>query len=241
MKFRQYIVKIGNIFFRWRSFWPFIILPVLFFALKSYSYKNYQKSSYTLLCFTISIFGLFIRCMVIGYAPKGTSGRVSKQVAEMLNTKGMYSLIRHPLYLGNFFIFLGMILYTKIWWFIFVSIIIFWFYYGSIIMAEEKFLKDKFGENFLKYKKTIPAIIPEFKKWQKPDLPFSFKNVINKEYQTFFGILVGFTFVDTLIQIFSQKKLTDTFLIKAFIISFLIYLIVIFLKTKTTLLNVEGR
>lgn len=164
MKFKRYMEEMGDVFFKWRSFWPFIILPVLFFALKSSPHEIYQNSSSVILCFLISIFGLLIRCIVVGYAPKGTSGRVSKQVAEILNTKGLYSILRHPLYLGNFFIFLGMVLYTKIWWFIFFSIIIFWFYYYSIILAEEKFLKDKFGEIFLNYKKTTPAIIPKLKK-----------------------------------------------------------------------------
>lgn len=59
-------------------------------------------------------------------------------------------------------------------------------------MAEEKFLKEKFGEKFLKYYQNTPAIIPKFKNWQKPTLPFSFKNVIRREFYTFFGYRVFF-------------------------------------------------
>ncbi|MGB8874133.1 MAG: hypothetical protein WCC75_12145, partial [Desulfobaccales bacterium] len=44
-----------------------------------------------------------------GLPPRGTSGRNTQgQVAETLNTTGIYSLVRNPLYLGNFLIWLGL-------------------------------------------------------------------------------------------------------------------------------------
>jgi len=232
--------KIGRIFFKWRSFFPFILLPFLFLALKEKT-EYYEDISFKILCLSISFAGLVIRCIVGGYAPKGTSGRESTQVAEKLNTKGLYSLIRHPLYFGNFFIFIGMVLLTKTWWFILISVILFFPYYASIIFAEERFLREKFGETFLKYYQTTPAIIPKFKNWQKPELPFSFKNVVNREFQTLFGIIVGFTFIDALSQIFVKKKIINLFWIKQFLIILILYLVLLILKNKTKLLNVEDR
>ncbi len=238
MIFKEYIEKLGKIFFRWRSFWPFILLPFLFIAIKLC--KNYEKGAFSIY-FLISIFGILIRCLVIGYAPQGTSGRGSNLEAETLNTKGLYSVIRHPIYLGNFFIFLGIVLFTKVWWFIIISLILFYFYYTSIIMAEEKFLKEKFGEKFLKYYQNTPAIIPKFKNWQKPTLPFSFKNVMRREFHTFFGLVVGFTFIDFLKQIFINNKLEDLFLIKFFLFNLLIYLMLYILSNKTKIFYVENR
>ncbi len=240
MKIKQNLEKAGDFFFKYRSFCPFILLPILYFALKSSHYKFYKKEIFEFFCFIISLIGVVIRSYVAGYAPKGTSGRVSKQVAEILNTKGIYSLI-NPLYLGNFFIFLGMILYTKIWWFILISIILFWLYYTSIIFAEEKFLKEKFGEIFLNYYKNTPAIIPKFKNWQRPDLSFSFKNVINREFQTLSGTVWGFTLIDFLIQISTHKKYFDFFWMKFFIFCLFIYLIILIIKNKTKLLYVPDR
>lgn len=44
----------------------------------------------------------------IGQVPKGTSGRnTSQQVADTLSTDGVYSVVRHPLYLGNFLMCMG--------------------------------------------------------------------------------------------------------------------------------------
>jgi len=59
----------------------------------------------TYIAIALSMFGFIIRAIAIGTTPKGTSGRNTKegQVAESLNTKGIYSMVRHPLYLGNYF------------------------------------------------------------------------------------------------------------------------------------------
>ncbi|NLL27934.1 MAG: DUF1295 domain-containing protein [Bacteroidales bacterium] len=46
------------------------------------------------------------------FIPKGISGKnTEKQIADFLNTKGMYSIVRHPLYLGDFLMWLGLFIY----------------------------------------------------------------------------------------------------------------------------------
>lgn len=125
--------------------------------------------------------GLFIRCMVIGYAPRRTSGRnTDGQKAETLNTSGIYSIVRHPLYLGNFFIFIGMALFTQVPWFVLIAVLAFCLYYERIMFAEEKFLRGKFGDEYLRWADRRPAFIPSFKHYQKPALRFSFRNVLNR-------------------------------------------------------------
>nr|OCA00957.1 Lipid A methyltransferase [Leptospira interrogans serovar Copenhageni/Icterohaemorrhagiae] len=107
----------GNFLFRWRSYIPGIILvlclgllPFYQFPGNSYTYHLYYQS----FCFTISLLGLSIRSFVIGYAPARTSGRNTKeQVADLVNQEGIYSLIRHPLYVGNFLMYLGAVLFFK--------------------------------------------------------------------------------------------------------------------------------
>jgi len=63
----------------------------------------------------VSILGETIRIFTVGYAPRNTSGRntIAGQIADELNTSGIYSLVRHPLYLGNFFIWLGPVLFVR--------------------------------------------------------------------------------------------------------------------------------
>ena len=74
------------------------------------------------------------------------------------------------------------------------------------MFAEEMFLRDKFGEEYLKWSETTPAFIPGFKKWIPSELPLSWKNVFKREYNGFGNILAGFTLLDLARNYFSQGK-----------------------------------
>lgn len=95
-------------------------------------------------------FGSDIRAIAIGTSNKNTSGRNTKQqVAEALNTKGIYSTMRHPLYVGNYFMWIGIVAYTGNIWFVVLVSLAFWLYYERIMFAEERFLERKFGEDYV--------------------------------------------------------------------------------------------
>jgi protein-S-isoprenylcysteine O-methyltransferase Ste14 len=104
-------VRIGHRLFRWRSYLPLFFVPILLSGLSEF---GYPKDSHTydltweMLFMSVSFFGLLVRCYTIAHVPKRTSGRNTKsQKADSLNITGMYSLMRNPLYFGNFFMFLG--------------------------------------------------------------------------------------------------------------------------------------
>ena len=85
-----------------------------------------------------------------------------------------------------------------------IYILFFTLYYERIIFAEEQFLKNKFGEIYIQWAKNTPAFFPKFKNYQKSDLEFSFKNILKREYNGFFAIiLVMFVFeiIGDLVQI----------------------------------------
>ena len=107
----QSFEKQGNFLFKYRGQFPVLlfILSVPFIYLTDYTLINYKE--YDVFLFTaisISVLGFLVRFYTIGTTPKGTSGRNTKeQVADVLNSSGMYSMVRHPLYLGNYLIWLG--------------------------------------------------------------------------------------------------------------------------------------
>jgi len=83
-----------------------------------------------------------------------------KSKKEKLMTKGPYSLVRHPIYFGEFLGAIGMFLISGVLSFIFY--IIFWpaiTYF--ITFFEEKGLIDKFGKEYRNYKKKVPRFFPD--------------------------------------------------------------------------------
>src|SRR6185312_8121054 len=98
----------GNWLFRWRSYLP--IPFVIFIALALHEFQLPYNSLaiheyWAKFCVVLSFCGLAIRALTVGCAPAFTSGRnTRRQCAQELNTTGMYSIVRHPLYLGNFII-----------------------------------------------------------------------------------------------------------------------------------------
>ncbi|EPG68219.1 lipid A Kdo2 1-phosphate O-methyltransferase [Leptospira wolffii] len=192
--------KQGNFLFRWRSYIPGFILLLCLYSLSNYKFleDSYELNLYYAAgCFFVSLLGLAVRCFVIGYAPARTSGRNTKeQVADVVNQEGIYSLVRHPLYLGNFLLYLGPVLYFRDIPLLLVFALFFGFYYERIMFAEEKFLRDKFGEAYLSWANRIPAFLPKFSGYVRPKLSFSFRNILKREYPSLFGIVVIFVLFD---------------------------------------------
>ncbi|HCE43782.1 MAG TPA: hypothetical protein DET40_09560 [Lentisphaeria bacterium] len=248
MAIREEYERSGGWLFRWRGFLPLLIIPIVFFALQDSQqiekhFGKYTEKLYETCAICISFLGLLIRVIIIGSTPKGTSGRNTKrQKAEELNTKGMYSLVRHPLYVGNFFIFLGVILFIKVWWFVFIGVLLYWLYYERIVFAEEAFLREKFGDAFMKWAETTPMAIPDFCKWESAKLNFSPRNVLKREFSAFFAIIASFTAVRVLESLVIDHRLHIS---KPWIIFFLaglaIYLVFYVIKKFTRILKVEGR
>lgn len=237
--------KRGNWLFKHRSFLPLVlyILATLVLLFTNDFFADYRSLEFSLICLGVSLFGQLIRILTIGYTPKATSGRNTKeQVAEELNTKGIYSIIRHPLYVGNFFMWLGLIIYVGNFWFIIVSSLMFWLYYERIMFAEEAFLRGKFGDAYLKWSKNVTPFLPRFSNFQKTEMEFSFKNVLKREYNGFFAIFVSFAFID-FIQNYIQFNTFTLSLHWLYMLvgSFVIFFILRSLKKYTKVLDVEGR
>lgn len=234
--------RIGNWFFRWRSYLPLLLLVLFLLSLADFSYLTSQKNInrlWELFCLGVSSLGLFIRVMTVGYVPRGTSGRnTKKQVAEVLNTTGMYSMVRHPLYVGNFIMWLGISLFFHLWWFTLLIGLIFWVYYEKIMYAEEEFLKKKFGDQFLIWAEKTPAFIPDFSLWQAPQRQFSVKSALKREYASFFAMITIFTCLRILCSLRIDKTLRlEPMWAGIFFVSLIFYLIVRFLKKKTHVLD----
>lgn len=228
--------KQGAYLFRYRSFLPLLMLPLIILGLMTSFQitKIYILLIYNISCYVISSLGFGIRIFTIGHVPKRTSGRnTKKQTADSLNTTGIYSIVRHPLYLGNFLMWLGIILFVRSFWLIFIFILMFWIYYERIMFTEEEFLIDKFGENYIKWADKTPLFFPNSKLWKKSDLPFSFKKVLKQEYPGLFGLVSCFTLIHFLKNLICRNQffISLSWLI-VFLVTMLFYLVIRLLKKQ---------
>ena len=241
--------KQGNYLFRYRGILPLIILVAgigVFVQgeLKSPEFQDAEmKEIYRFFCLFVCFIGFGIRTYTVGHTPKNTSGRNTHgQLADELNTSGIYSVVRHPLYLGNFFMWLGIAFLTGNMWFTLVFAFLYWVYYERIMFAEEQFLRQKFGAIYLDWAKLTPAFIPSFKNRVKPNIPFSWKKILKKEKNGFFAIfIVFFLFQCTENVIHKIDIISINWLFYATIASGILYLILKVMKRSTKLLDEENR
>lgn len=240
----------GNKLFKYRSNLPLILLavsiPVFIYTHISTNlfdrFISYEL--YELISFGVCFFGLAIRIYTVGHTPKNTSGRntAEGQVADVLNTRGIYSAVRHPLYVGNFFMWLGIAMLVQDVWYIIAFVFIYWVYYERIMFAEEQFLRKKFGEIYVNWSLKTPAFIPSFKNFNNNELTFSWKKVIKKEKNGVAAIFIVFLLFRFLLDyINTGTVITNSWQVYATAASIVLYFILKFVKSKTSLLDEEGR
>jgi len=236
--------------FRYRGVLPLIILLIgglLYVNSKVNSVHNFLDNDqyeiyFEIACLLVSFIGLGIRIYTVGHTPKNTSGRnVTEQVADRLNTTGIYSMVRHPLYLGNFFMWLGPALLTANWWFVVSFCFFYWIYYERIMYAEEQFLRRKFVEQFTSWAQKTPAFIPNLSNFTNSDLDFSWKKVLIKEKNGLAATLIIFFAFDIAGEYLAGTTNYNYFIAILFALSIILFAILKFLQKNTKILHEEGR
>lgn len=253
MSLQESMVKSGHFFFRWRSYVPLLFIAPLILAFEESAQMEYilgdnVEDLFVLFSFIISLIGLGIRCFTVGFIPGRTSGRnTTEQRADFLNTTGMYSIVRNPLYLGNFIIILGVMLSIKVWWLALIFTLAFFIYMERIILAEEDFLHNKFGASYDAWRARTPVIIPKFSQWSAPDMEFSWKTVLKREYPGLLAIGTAFLVTELIVDLWFERESLREWLIEDMVwpIGYAIILIICLtlrtLKKHTNVLKVEGR
>ncbi|MGD9537426.1 MAG: isoprenylcysteine carboxylmethyltransferase family protein [Alphaproteobacteria bacterium] len=248
MMLRDALARQGQLLFRWRSFLPLVLLPLLLVAFYHTgtiepAFGAAVEHGWDGFCVVIGFLGLALRCAIVGFAPSGTSGRNTReQRADALNTTGLYSLVRHPLYLANFVMFVGMTLMVQVWWFTVIGVLAYWLYYERIAAAEEAFLERKFGRAYRDWARRTPAFVPRLKGWRRPALPFSWRTVLRREHHGFFLLVTVYTLIELVSDSVAERHwhLEQNWL-AFFLAGAVTFLIVNQIKKRTRLLHVPGR
>ncbi len=242
------LLKEGNFLFRWRSYGPALILPLLVVALwQSEGLARMWGEHFNILwklgALGVAVLGLLVRCLVGCFVPANTSGRNTKeQLAFSLNTSGLYSIVRHPLYLGNYLSMLGLLLFVEVWWLAVIASLLFWLYYERICLAEEAFLAEQFGEEFYEWAARTPAFIPQFRLWRAPSCRFCWQAMLRREHTGFFLLITIFLMMEVLVNGMGEGIwVIDSSMTTLFFANLGLYLTILLIKKKTPLLAFDGR
>ena len=241
------MIQIGNFFFKYRNL-LFILLYLALFIPSSpiFSPGVFGESYYLwpiIIGLVITVTGQLIRGVTIGLAYIIRGGKDGKVYAEDLVTEGIFNHCRNPLYVGNILMLAGVGILSNSLLYLLVFIPFFLFVYQAIVLAEENFLRGKFGEKFNLYCKKVNRWLPNLAGIGKTfsGMHFKWKRWILKEYNTQYVWLSGIT----LILLFKYPELTNyntslrnTLLAIILPILLLLYLFVRYLKKSGKM--VEG-
>lgn len=139
--------------------------------------------------------GLFLRMIGRGHKKKFSRAGMG------LVTSGPYTIIRNPMYLGTYLIFIGFtVMLCPLWGSIIFSVL-FYLRFRRQIRKEEAHLKRLFGEEYTKYCERTPAFFPRITLWinYKMNDVFPWDELwLTKEKQTVIPILAGLVVCETI-------------------------------------------
>ena len=152
-------MSLRSFLFKRRSYTPIpFVIAIIYF---SEPFKPFWVYGFLLI-----FLGEMIRFNAVRHA--GGRTRTTNVGAKSLCTSGPYSRTRNPLYIGNLFIYSGMVFFAGGMYMVelFTSVIVYFiFQYSMIISLEEEKLSILFEKNYLRYKSNVPRLIPLIKPW----------------------------------------------------------------------------
>lgn len=241
MPLSERLERDGVWLFRYRSHTPLVPLAAIVMAIAID--PPAERLGWTLASVALGLVGIAIRAATIARTPAGTSGRTTgAPMASALNTSGMYSVVRHPLYVGNYLMWLGAMVFTRSWAVVLGVSLFYWLQYERIALAEERLLRERFGPAFEEWSSRVPAFVPRWRQWQAPALPFSWRAVIGREFTGLYGLVATLTLLEVVRASAIARRLT---LVvgwrRTFALATVAYLTVLALRRTTRLFKVEGR
>lgn len=84
-----------------------------------------------------------------------------KEGHELIDT-GPYALVRHPIYTGLLVAFVGSAVALGEWRGV-LAVLVAWAAFWRKLRVEERWMTERFGEQYLAYCKRVPALVPVWK------------------------------------------------------------------------------
>jgi protein-S-isoprenylcysteine O-methyltransferase Ste14 len=205
------MIRLGNFFFRYRNFlFLFLYLALFIPSPPLFSEQLFGPNYYlwpVIIGLVVTVSGQLIRGATIGLAYIIRGGKEGKVYAEDLVTTGIFNHCRNPLYVGNILMLCGVGILSNSLLYVVIFIPFFLFVYQAIVLAEENFLRNKFGEQYNRYCSNVNRWVPDLRGIGRTfnSMQFKWRRWILKEYNTQYIWLSGIT----LILLFKYPELTN--------------------------------
>jgi protein-S-isoprenylcysteine O-methyltransferase Ste14 len=124
--------------------------------------RFYHWNTFFLIGSILEIIGLIIRINAIITLKQQFTYTVSIIEDHKLIEKGLYKFIRHPGYLGQLIVFLGISVTLSNWLSVVFMIVPVLAGYIYRIIVEEKFMIEQLGQSYIDYQKRTKRLIPAF-------------------------------------------------------------------------------
>ena len=236
MRLIDKMIQMGHFSFKYRGQIPLIIFILAIPIINSSNQMIIMSEKSLLIIKSIGVFvsfiGLLIRYFTVGTTPLNTSGKNrNHQIADELNTRGIYSMMRNPLYFANYIIWIGLGIYSTSYIFLIIQSLFFYIHYQKIILVEEKFLEKKYGEIYISYMQKTPIFLPNILLYKKNNFNFSIQSILKEEYSATLSTILSFIYIDVLLNLTSTEIITNESLNKYCIILVLSIGLTVILKT----------
>ena len=245
VKLLDQIPRSGDWLFRWRGQLPLLMLPLFLLGLLGARLPDPLPPAvraWQFVALGVALAGLVVRVVAIGTAPAGTSERsTTNPRASELRTTGLYSIVRHPLYLGNTLTAVGFACFTAVWYLPVIVALIGILYHERIAAREEVFLEGRFGEGFLRWADAVPAMVPHLSGYVRSTTPFVWRRVAGREFHGLFVIgAVLFVLDLARVALATGRLVLDPVWTSLFVLTAAVFVICTVLKKTTRLFEVDG-
>lgn len=178
------MIKIGNFIFSHRNVIFFLFFAVFVIGTRPAAGSDCLEIWRYALGISVALAGQIIRALTIGLAYIIRGGRNRKVYAKELVKNGIFAHCRNPLYRGNILIIIGLGIVAHSILFYVLGIPLFIFMYMAIIKAEEDYLANKFGQEYIEYCRNVNRFIPRMSGIRKTieGMQFNWRRLIVKEY-----------------------------------------------------------
>jgi protein-S-isoprenylcysteine O-methyltransferase Ste14 len=141
----------------------------------------------------IALFGQMVRAATIGLKYIVRGGKNKEVYANDLVTEGIFNHCRNPLYVGNILMVVGAGLISNSLIFILIVVPLFCFIYQAIVLAEENYLRSKFGDEYQKYCDRVNRWIPNLNGLTKTltSMEFDWRRYVRNEYNTVYLLFLA--------------------------------------------------